>query len=229
MNECPHSSSSTRQRFPPLWKATWRVERTVPENLTWVDTSHHCSAPPTVSIEPHHYVQPPSDDYELQHAFSCFQGHSSGRHQGWCSRVASINTMTMQCDERWSLNVPLHAQPTPGCSRGSLRHHIPFVSFPFFLDPVSIKRCICQVYLGVSGLTRSGRKKSQKKQKITKHKKSSVFQVCCPASLPSTSLTRALVLFVRSLIRFLFISFKRVRWLGPSLQFHSRISAGIKN
>ena len=135
LNECPHSSSSTRQRFPPLWKATWRAERTVPENLTWVDTSHHCSAPPTVSIEPHHYVQPPSDDYELQHAFSCFRGHSSGRHQGWCSRVASINTMTMQCDERWSLNVPLHAQPTPGYSRGSLRHHIPFVSFPFFFGP----------------------------------------------------------------------------------------------
>ena len=73
-----------------------------------------------------------------------------------------------------------------------------FLSF-LFLDPVSIKRCVGQVYLGVSGLTRSGRKKkSQKKQKITKHKKSFVFQVCCPASLPSASLTRALVLFVRS-------------------------------
>ena len=63
----------------------------------------------------------------------------------------------MQCNGRWSSSVLLHGQPIPRCSRGSLHHYIPFF-FLSSLDSDSIKRCVGQVSLDVSGLTRFSRK-----------------------------------------------------------------------
>ena len=142
--------------------------------------------------------------------------------------MASSNTATMRFNERWSSGAPLHTQPF----EGPFVIIYPFFPFFFSLGSVSIKRCVGQVYLGVSGLTRSGRKKRKKNTKnqiITKQKKVICFSgmLSCYSTL---CISDAHASLLRSLFGFGFSSFlsKRVHWLGFSLTTHSRVSVGKK-